>query len=387
MTEMPITHFKPKEIGTSVEKLRELGYEFDIQGKKLEGDEQILEIFPHDIILPSCPDSPDEPADKVFLNVSKFVDDEFDKLYNLEKFFKAKNKNDLIGCLLGCMAPHTCSTTVGRLIGFSKVQALLASPYVHAAMRRDCDGDEAAVMLLMDLLLNFSRKFIPSHRGGTQDAPLVLNMRIRANEVDDMIFDFDVSKNIPLELYKAAAGKKHPSEVKMEQIKGRLGTKEEFTGINFSNSTEDINSGPLCSSYKTLPTMREKVERMMALCSKIRAVDTSDAARLVIERHFIRDIRGNLRKFSMQVFRCTDCNSKFRRPPLTGKCTNCGGKLMFTISEGSILKYMKPALDLARNFKVGPYLLESLELTEMYIQSIFGRDKEKQEDLGKWFNS
>ncbi|MDO8460378.1 MAG: DNA polymerase II large subunit, partial [Nanoarchaeota archaeon] len=385
MTEMPITHFRPLEIGTSIEKLRELGYKFDIYGKPLEREDQLLEIFPHDIILPSSPESPDERADDVFLSVTYFIDDEFEKLYKLPKFFNAKKREDLIGVLLGCMSPHTSATTVGRLIGFSKIQAMLASPYIHAAMRRDCDGDEAAVMLLMDLLLNFSRKFIPSHRGGTQDAPLVLNMRIRANEVDDMIFDLDVSDHIPLELYEAANEKKHPTDIKMEQVKNRLGTDREFNDLWFSYDTSNINLGPLCSSYKTLPTMQDKVDKMMILCKKIRAVDVSDVARLVIERHFIRDIRGNLRKFSMQVFRCVGCNEKYRRPPLNGKCGKCGGRLIFTISEGSILKYMNLALDLARTYNTSPYLIESLELTEMYIQSIFGKEREKQEALGKWF--
>lgn len=385
MTEQPITHFKPFEIGTSVEKLRELGYDKDINGEKLERTDQILEIFPHDIILPSCPVTPDEKADDVFLNVAKFVNDELEKIYQMPKFFYLQKKEDLAGTFLACMSPHTSASVVGRLIGFSKVQVLLASPYIHAAMRRDCDGDEAAVMLLMDLLLNFSRKFIPSHRGGTQDAPLVLNMKIKANEVDDMIFDVDVGKKIPLELYEAAEKHKHPSEIKMEQIRNRLGTEREFSEIGFSYNTRDINAGALCSCYKTLPTMQDKVDEMMKLCKKIRAVDVDDVSRLVIERHFIRDTRGNLRKFSQQVFRCVACNSKYRRPPLSGKCTKCGGKLIFTIAEGSILKYMQPALDLARNYKVSPYLLESLELTERYIQSIFGKEKEKQEALGKWF--
>ena len=385
MTEMPITHFRPGEIGTSVAKIRDLGYEKDIHGNALQREDQLIEIFPHDIILPACPESPDEKADDVFMNVAHFLDDEFEKLYGMPRFFNVRKREDLIGALMGCMSPHTSATVVARLIGFSKVQALLASPYIHAAMRRDCDGDEAAVMFLMDLLLNFSRKFIPSHRGGTQDAPLVLNMRIRANEVDDMIFDVDVSDKIPLALYKAANEKKHPSEVKMEQVKARLGTDKEFTELHFSYDTKDINSGPLCSSYKTLPTMQDKVDGMMNLCNKIRAVDARDVSRLIIERHFIRDTRGNLRKFSQQGFRCVNCNEKFRRPPLTGKCTRCGGKIIFTISEGSILKYMQPALNLARAYKVEPYLLESLELTEMYIQSIFGKESEKQEALGKWF--
>jgi len=36
MTELPITHFKPSEIGTSVEKLKELGYTKDIDGRELK---------------------------------------------------------------------------------------------------------------------------------------------------------------------------------------------------------------------------------------------------------------------------------------------------------------------------------------------------------------
>ena len=131
--------------------------------------------------------------------------------------------------------------------------------------------------------------------------------------------------------------------------------------------------------------MKDKLKNQMILCKKIRAVDTTDVARLVIERHFIRDIKGNFRKFSMQVFRCTSCNSKYRRPPLVGKCTNCGGNLMFTISKGSILKYLEGALELAIKYNVSPYLLECLELVKKDIESVFGREKEKQENLAKWF--
>lgn len=385
MSEMPLTHFKPKEIGTSLQKLISLGYTHDINGEPLSHKDQILEIFPHDVVLPACPETLDERADDVFLNIVNFVDDELEKIYKLDRFFNITNKDDLAGVLLGCIAPHNCAAVVGRVIGFSKVQALLASPYIHAAMRRDCDGDEAAVMSLLDLLINFSKKFLPSHRGGTQDSPLVLNTHLRAGEVDDMIFDVDVSKKIPLELYQAAEKEESPFSVKMEQIKKRLGGPHEFDQINYSYEVSDINDAPICSAYKSLPTMQDKLSNMMALCKKIRAADVRDVARLTIERHFIRDIRGNLRKFSMQVFRCVGCNSKFRRPPLSGKCTNCGGKIIFTISEGSIIKYLASALDLARTYEVSRYLLECLELVEKDIHGIFGREKERQEALGKWF--
>ncbi len=382
-TELPLTHFKPFEIGTSIEKLKELGYSEDADGKPLERDDQILEMMPHDLLLPSCPESPDERADDVFLKIARFVDDLLMRFYKTEPFYQASRREDLIGHLVACIAPHNCASVVGRIIGFSKVQALLASPYMHAAMRRDCDGDEAAVMLLMDMLLNFSREFLPAHRGGTQDTPLVLNSRIRAGEVDDMIFDFDVSHEIPLELYASADRGEHPSKVKMEQVRDRIG-KDEFRNIGYTHETQDLHQGVLCCSYKKLATMQEKVEREMALVEKIRAVKTSDVARLIIERHFIRDIRGNLRKFSSQEFRCVKCNEKYRRPPLAGNCTKCQGRIIFTISHGSIIKYLEPALKLAEKYDVPIYLKQSLELTKSYIESIFGREKEKQEGLKKW---
>ncbi len=385
-TELPVTHFKPGEVGTSVEKLKLLGYDKDIHGNDLVDEKQILLLMPHDIILPSCPETPDEKADDVFFNLANFIDEELEKIYHLPRVYNLKTKADLIGQLVVCMAPHNCAGVVGRIIGNSKLQGLLASPYMHAAMRRDCDGDEAAVMLLLDVLINFSRKFLPSHRGGTQDAPLVLNARIRAGEVDDQILDFETCSAYPLQLYYLAEQRKHSSEIKIETVKNHLkkGTCP-FTNVGFTHDTTNFNDGVLNSSYKILPTMKEKVGMQMELVGKIRAVDTSDVARLIIERHFIRDIRGNLRKFSHQQFRCVGCNAKFRRTPLAGVCNKCKGKIIFTISEGSIKKYLEPAIDLAENYDISEYTRQSLELAKLYIESIFGREADKQVDLKKWF--
>ncbi len=385
-TELPLTHFKPVEIGTSVEKLKVLGYDKDIFGKELLNENQVLLLMPHDILLPSCPDTLEEKGDDVFFNIANFVDEELKRYYGLNSYYNLKSKEDLIGKLVVCMAPHNCAGVIGRIIGNSKLQGLLASPYMHAAMRRDCDGDEAAVMLLMDVLINFSRKFLPSHRGGTQDAPLVLNARIRAGEVDDQILDFETCSSYPLDLYYKAEERKHSSEVEIETVKSLLASgKCPFTNIGYTHKTTDFNQGVLNSSYKILPTMKDKVANQMELVEKIRAVDTSDVARLIIERHFIRDIRGNLRKFSHQQFRCVACNTKFRRVPLKGSCTNCGGKIIFTISEGSIKKYLDPAITLSENYAISEYTRQSLELAKLYIESIFGKDSEKQSDLKKWF--
>ncbi|MEM4266722.1 MAG: DNA polymerase II large subunit [Candidatus Nanoarchaeia archaeon] len=384
MTETVLTHFKPKEIGTSIAKLKELGYETDIYGKKLENEEQILELKPQDVVLPGFTEGPEEGADKVLFRTSKFIDDLLVKLYGMKKFYNLKNEKDLVGHLVLGMSPHTSAGVVARIVGFSKTQGFMAHPLLHSLMRRDADGDEACVILLLDVLINFSRNYLPSHRGAVQDAPLVLSSRIIPSEVDDMVFDMDVVYEYPLELYEAAQEYKYPWEVQIEQLKHRLGTEKQYYDYGFTHDTTDINEGVTRSAYKNIPTMLEKIMKQVQLAEKIRAVDETDVARLVIEKHLLRDIRGNLRKFSMQEFRCVDCNQKYRRPPLTGRC-KCGGRIIFTISHGSIIKYLEPSMYLAEKYSLPAYLVQTLELTKNRIESVFGKETEKQEGLGKWF--
>ncbi len=384
-SEVTMTHFKPKEIGTSVERLRELGYTHDIDGNPLERDDQVLEMFCQDLVVPACPESPDEGADTVLLRTAQFIDELLVKLYGLKPYYNAKTPQDLVGHYVIGLAPHTSAGMVGRIIGFSKTQAYFAHPLFHAAMRRDCDGDESCLLLVMDAFLNFSRKYLPESRGSTMDAPLVLTTVLDPAEVDDMAFHVDVPRRYPLGLYRAAEQYKMPWEVDVPVVESRLESPEQYEGYGFTHDTSDINDSVLCSAYKLLPSMEDKLKAQMRLAEQLRSVDENDVARLVIEKHFIRDTKGNLRKFSLQQFRCVNCNEKFRRPPLQGRCPHCGGKIIFTISEGSVIKYLEPSLSLARNYDVGSYLTETLELTKIRIESYFGKDKEKQTGLGEWF--
>jgi DNA polymerase II large subunit len=385
-SEVVLTHFKPKEIGVSVEKLKKLGYEKDIYGLPLRTEEQILEIRPQDVVLPACPESPDEPCDDVLLRTTQFIDDLLERFYHLPKYYNLKSKQDLIGQLIIGLAPHTSAGILGRIIGFSKTQGCMAHPFFHAAMRRDVDGDESCILLLLDGFLNFSKHYLPNSRGSTMDTPLVLTYLLNPSEVDDMAFDVDRVWNYPLSFYKACEQFKMPWDVPIEKINAVLGKPEQFEGMGFTHDTSDLNAGILCSQYKILPSMQEKLQGQMDLAVKLRCVDESDVAKLVIEKHFLRDIKGNLRKFSMQQFRCVKCNEKYRRPPLQGNCLKCGGNIIFTISEGSILKYLEPSLNMAKAFHLPTYLQQTLELTKRQIESYFGKDAERQEGLGKWFS-
>lgn len=385
MTQLPITHFKPKEVETSINKLKKLGYKKDIHGKELENEEQILELKPQDIILPKCENAPEEGANKVMISIARSVDGMLKTLYEEEPFYKVKKEEDLVGHLTIVLAPHTSAGMIGRIIGFHSTQGLFAHPLMHAATRRDCDGDEACVILLMDAFLNFSKKYLPESRGGTMDTPLVLTSILNPKEVDDMAFDVDIGWQYPLEFYEAAQEYKPPWEIEMPTIEKELGKPGQYEGMGFTHDTDSINNTVKCSAYKTLPSMKEKLDGQMDLAVKVRAVDSTDVATLVIDKHFLKDIKGNLRKFSMQEFRCVKCNTKYRRPPLIGKCTECGGKILFTISEGSAIKYLEPTIELAEKYNVRPYLKQTIQLLKTRVEEVFGKDKEKQTGLGSFF--
>ena len=385
MTQLPITHFKPVEIGTLVEDLVSLGYSQDIEGAELTDEEQVLELKPQDVILPKCEDAPEYGADKILYDVSLFIDELLVLLYGQEKFYKLKSGKELVGQLIVGLAPHTSAGIVGRIIGFSKTQALYAHPLFHAATRRDCDGDEASVTLLMDVLLNFSRQFLPNSRGATQDAPLVMTSRLVPTEVDDMIFDLDVVRKYPLEFYEAAQQYLPPLNVKITRFANILNSENEYSQIGYTHPVSSINMGVKCSSYKTIPSMEDKLKGQMELAEKIRAVDAVDVARLVIEKHLLRDIKGNLRKFSMQQFRCGRCTEKYRRPPLTGKCLGCNSRLIFTVTEGAVIKYLEPAISLSEKYNLPAYLKQVLDLTKNRVEGVFGKEKYRQEGLNRWF--
>jgi len=107
----------------------------------------------------------------------------------------------------------------------------------------------------------------------------------------------------------------------------------------------------------------------------------------VINGHFIRDTKGNLRKFTMQRFRCVKCNEKYRRMPLSGTCKNCkSNRIIFTISEGSIKKYLGKSLELIEVEGVSKYVKDTIKLLEKRIDSVFGRAPTKQIKLAGFMN-
>lgn len=381
MSDIPLTHIKAEEIGISAEKLRELGYKEDIQGKPLKRGDQIVCLKVQDVLI-------SYDGAEYMLRVAQYVDDLLVKYYKVEPYYRAEKIEDLVGTLVMGLAPHTSAGVLGRIIGFTRSAVGYAHPFFHASKRRNCDGDEDCLMLLMDGILNFSRFYLPDKRGGKMDAPLVLTTRIDPKQVDKEAHNIDVNARYPLEFYKATEEIKNPTEIEalMDLVSGRLGTPDQYDHFMFTHDTSDISAGPLKSSYTTLGSMIEKMEAQLSLANKIRAVDAPDVAERVLKSHFLPDLMGNLRAFSKQKVRCVKCGAKFRRPPLTGACPKCGGNVILTVHEGAVRKYLEVSKKVAIKYEVSSYTQQRIELLDRDIKSLFENHKVKQMGLADFMS-
>ncbi|MFO7618512.1 MAG: DNA polymerase II large subunit [Thermoplasmata archaeon] len=368
-TDAPLTHFKPSEIGTSIPRLKELGYTHDMHGNPLEDESQVIELRVQDVIIP-------ENGGDYFFQVSRFIDELLASFYGLEGFYNAQTRKDLVGSALLGLSPHTSGGVLCRLIGFTKAAVGYAHPFFHAAKRRNCDGDEDCFMLLMDGLLNFSVSYLPEKRGGRMDAPLVLMTRIDPNEIDKEAHNIDVMAQYPLEFYKAGLENLNPKSLEkiLDTVGSRIGSNLQYEGFKFTLDTTDISGGPTVSSYKTLESMDDKTQVQLDLARMIMAVDERDVAERLLNNHFIPDMIGNLRTFSKQSLRCTKCGSKYRRMPLAGKC-RCGNKLNLTVHVKSVMKYLEMSKAIAREYGVSNYIIQRIELLEEGMSSMFENDK------------
>jgi DNA polymerase II large subunit len=371
-TNAPLTHFKPAEVGVEVEKLQALGYSVDMNGEPLKSAEQCCNLKVHDIIVT-------EQCGDYFVRVAKFLDELLQTFYGLPPFYQARTRQDIVGQLVVGLSPHTSVGVIGRIIGFTRASVCLAHPFWHATKRRDCDGDEDSVSLALDILLNFSRQFLPSRIGGIMDAPLLLTATIKPSEIARQAFNLETVQRLPLKFFEETQIRSDPKTLTglIETVKQKLGSEAVLGSLGFTHQTHDFNSGNLESVYKKLGSMIDKVTLQLNLAESVKAVEAGEIAKRVLSTHFMRDLTGNLRAFAGQRFRCTKCNAKFRRVPLKGACPRCGGKLSLTVYRGSVEKYLTVAQDLVKKYNLGKYHEQRLLLLHEEINSLFNEQEEK----------
>jgi len=375
-TNAPLTHISPGEIGVSIEKMHQMGYLSDINGLPLTDPIQICELKIQDVVIPWR-------AGEYFVQIANFIDDLLTRVYKQPAFYNVTNASEMVGQLIFGLAPHTCACILGRVVGFTDRNVIYAHPVWHSAKRRDCDGDEDAIMLGLDTLINFSRVYLPAQIGGIMDAPILLIPFVNTKEVQRQAHDFDVSSSYPIEFYNKTLERydARPASALMDVIGHRLGTEAQFEGFQYTTPCTNINLGNANSSYKEFKSMIDKLDMQLELGEKIDAVDARRVALKVLNTHFMRDIAGNMRAFSTQGFRCKSCNKKFRRLPLKGKCPFCGGNLTLTVYRGGIEKYLVAAQQLVDKYGLPKYYTQRMDLIKEEIAAMFDNKKPKQSTL------
>ena len=385
MVDITMTHFKPKEIGITVKQAREMGYECD-------DENQVLELKPQDVVVPmNCVEN--------LYNTTRFVDDMLVTLYGMEPFYNCESYHDLVGHLIMGIAPHTSGAILARIVGFADIKGHYGHPYFHAAKRRNCDGDIDAIIMLMDGLINFSRSFLPGNRGGLMDAPLILTMTIEPTEIDKEALNVDTMWRYPISFYEGTMmrppAKEAIKSLGVETVEVRLEQGlNAFEGFGYTHETTDACESPKNNPYNTLDSMKQKTYMQFELGEKIRAVDNKDQAGRLINRHLIRDMRGNLRAYGQQKTRCTKCGAKYRRPPISGKCIEiiekdaenpmtgeiedkvCGHKLILTVTEGSVSKYDGLIDSVIEKYGVDDYTDNLFRLVHNWVQDTFSKGDE-----------
>jgi DNA polymerase large subunit len=231
----------------------------------------------------------------------------------------------------------------------------------------------------------------PVFAHNTMDAPLILSTVLNADEVDDEAWAIETVSEYPLEFYEETLEYKKPWEMDTDiQIGEDIVHSDEPYRHGFTHDSTDVGNGPEQSEYVTLNEMSEKTSAQLDLGEKLKAVDEDRVAELLLNKHFIPDIKGNLRAFSSQQMRCVNCNEKFRRVPMTNQtiaasgkttaeCPVCAedsekGKVILTISEGTIKKYMQPSKDIIDKYEISPYTRQEILIINKEIQSLFGKD-------------
>ncbi len=373
VTNAPLTAFQPDQAYLSPEKAEELGYESVDEGG-------ILSLKPQDIIIP-------RNAAEYLLRVSRFVDDLLARLYGLPPHYKAASIEDLIGALAVGISPHTSVGVVGRIIGFTDSQVLYAHPLWHAAKRRDCDGDQDSVMLLLDLLVNFSKKYLPAAMGGEMDAPIFVSPVLLPSEVDSQAHNMETSHHYPKEFYEATLSGASPKDVSglVPWIRVFLNTEDQYAEVPSSFPGAQLDLKRNRSSYRRLRSMEDKVRVQLDLSTKLSSIDVSLVAKSVVGTHLLPDLIGNLRAFTTQSFRCKRCNKIHRRLPLSGRCVICSGELVQTVHRRSVVKYLSIVKRVLEEFCDDPYLGERVKLVEKELGLTIAHGERAQKKIVDYF--
>ncbi|MEM3833121.1 MAG: hypothetical protein QW128_05960 [Thermoprotei archaeon] len=345
ITNAPLTHFRPKDISASVQRLKSLGYNYDADGNELVNENQVIRLFPYDVILP-------KHVGELLLNVAKFVDSELQNIYKLPLFYYASDLYELIGHLIIGFAPNSRVGVIGRIIGFSESDVLYAHPSWHASKGRLCNGQEDYIALALDLILNYSSKYL-----GYEHYPFIINMHIDEIKLVDE----------PLTIYDTSwIGEKASSvNINEEAIYNNLMFYPEFLINPVQQYSRDLLNN---------------LELYLNIISKLEYIDTEKSL-IIISAQLIPIFKKKLLRYLTSGFVCTKCGMIYKRPPLNGLCIKCNSPLKTVEDSKELTKYIIIFDKISTIIRKQPNIIQNIANT---IRDII-KEIEIEEKLDRFF--
>lgn len=355
-----LTHFTPKEINTSVNDLIQLGYSHDVFGYELHNENQIIELFPYDVIVSKL-------AGSYLVKLANMIDDELDSLYKLSPYYRINSLDNIIGSLIVGLASFSSVAIVGRIIGYTDHNVLFAHPLWHQLKARNCNGDVDSITLLLDAFINFSTEFIPASRGGTMDIPSIVHL---PDEWED-ILAFAAYESLPLNLIFYQSLRNNPMKEEL------LCYTKSYLTPNFKTyiPVDNISQYKLKNQFKEGKII-SKVEVALNSLRRIRGIKEEEFVNGVLENDFLIKISSSFDRFFLQPTRCKRCKTTFRRVPLSKSCPICHNETLgLTLSVGWVLRYFQIINQLKEQYdqKISDYSRSWFDLIEVNKQLFFDK--------------
>ncbi len=326
-TNGPITVYAPREINTSIEELKRLGYFHDIYGEPLTREDQLIEIFPYDIVI-------NEESLKFLFAQSKFLDDELTLHYRLSPYYRFQSSQSVIGSLVVGISPTSQVGVIGRIIGYSTKNILFSHPIWHLLKSRSCNGVSDSITLLLDVLLNYSREYIPSYRGGALDVPTVINL---VDSWTDLLDFSKIDKLVMNRIFYKSIKSNHSDQSNLLSREISL-ISPESTLLHTSTNISEFSLENLFTEKKVIDRIKIALESL----EHIRGVEEGKYVDNLLINDFLIKISMSISRYFQQPVRCRYCKTTYRRVPLSEKCPHCNNKtLELTLSKGWVLRYLQ----------------------------------------------
>jgi DNA polymerase II large subunit len=358
----PIFAFTPKQVSTRVDKLRELGYEVDICGKRLENDEQFLYIKPQDVIIPF------NVADQL-RKVADFIDESLAKIYGLPTYYNINTLDDLTGQLIIGQSPLNTSGLLGRIIGFTEANVCFAHPIWHANKGSNCRGQSDYVMLLLDALINFSAHFTepntPDIIGTLQSLKLFANTELIPSL---KTWDTFLTEN-----------DKFGANLRDENTNNEL---SEPTTIlypkpysQFTMLSSAITSVQNTSSIKTMDEL-EIIDTQIKVANLSSSLDSHEVAKNILMKKLLPRTLETIVNYTTQEFKCKNCGKSYRRMTVRGLCISCEKKLQPSFTYNHILRYIQTLEHISSSISIDESTKETVKYIKENFESLFYERKQ-----------